>query len=64
MNMKSITIMQKMSKEYKLTYLINSDAHRPELIYTEKMRELEETVAFLGIKVTKLLPKERHRTSV
>lgn len=54
----------KISKEYKLTYLINSDAHRPELIFTDKMRELEETVKFLGIHVTKLLPKERHRTSV
>lgn len=53
----------KISKEYKLTYLINSDAHRPELIYTGKMKDLEETVKFLGITVTKLLPRNRLRTS-
>ena len=54
----------KISKEYKLPYLINSDAHRPELINTDKMRELEETVAFLGSKVTQTLPEERHIKSI
>lgn len=49
-----------LSKEYQLTYLINTDAHRPENVYTEKTKELEELVKSMGLTVLSTLPKERH----
>lgn len=52
------------SKEYKLSYLINTDAHRPELLYTEKTKELEQHIKDMGIEVLDYLPKERHITKV
>lgn len=51
--------MLKLSKEFKLTYLMNADAHQPEAIYPDKIKELEEKVTELGIEVLELLPKER-----
>ncbi|MBP3398712.1 MAG: histidinol-phosphatase HisJ family protein [Erysipelotrichaceae bacterium] len=52
----------KISKEYQLTYMINTDAHRPELLYTEKTKELEQLIKDMGIEVLDYLPKERHIT--
>ena len=50
------------SKEYNLTYLINSDAHKPELVYTDKMKELKQKVNEMGIEVLDTLPEERFIT--
>lgn len=55
--------MLKLSKEYKLNYLINSDAHRPEHIYPSKIRELEEKAEAFGLHVLQTLPKDRFITT-
>ncbi len=41
-----------LSKEYKLTYLVNSDAHKPEFVYDEAVKATEALAEELGIKVT------------
>ena len=46
-----------LSKEYKLRYIINSDAHRPEHLCGEVVNELEEFVKGLGISVLEFLPE-------
>lgn len=45
----------KLSKEYKLTYLINADAHRPEYVYDDAVRAAEELAKELDITVTPML---------
>lgn len=45
----------KLSKEYNLRYLINSDAHRPEFLYDDAVRELEARAQYLGIEITSVL---------
>ena len=56
--------MLKMSKEYNLTYLINSDAHNPQHLFPEKIKELEEKAKDFGLRVLDLLPEERHIKNV
>lgn len=41
----------KLSKKYKLNYIISSDAHNPEFIYDEAMREAEDFAKELNLDV-------------
>lgn len=45
----------KLSKEYKLTYLINADAHDPRFLNDGAIKEAEELAKRLGIAVTPIL---------
>lgn len=54
--------MLNISKEYKLTYLINSDAHTPDGLYPNKLLELEERAKSMGLHILDILPNERRIT--
>ena len=45
----------KLAKEYDLKYMIGSDAHSPELLYDNSVKEAEELLKTWGIPVTELL---------
>ena len=47
----------KLSKEYKLTYLINSDAHDPRFLSDEAIQKTEALAQSLNIQVTPILEK-------
>lgn len=46
-----------LSKEYKLRYIINSDAHRPEHLCGKEVDELEAFIKELGISTMEILPE-------